>query len=300
MAIETIGLRKVYGRKVAVEGISLTVTAGEVFGFLGPNGAGKSTMVKMLTGLVYPTAGEARLFGRPIGDLAIKRRIGFLPEHFRFPDWLTAAELLDFHGKLAKMPEAERRRRAHETLRLVGLSDRANDTLRTFSKGMLQRIGLAQALLADPDLIFLDEPTSALDPLGRREVRDIIRCLKQAGKTVFLNSHLLSEIELVCDRVVIIDRGRIVREGDLATLLDRHELEVRVSEASPALLQELSTRYEVLSHREGLLLLNIPGPDEIPQIAEMIIKAGARLYGLSSRKRSLEDLFAEVVEGGSD
>jgi ABC-2 type transport system ATP-binding protein len=163
---------------------------------------------------------------------------------------------------------------------------------------MLQRVGLAQALLADPDLVFLDEPTSALDPLGRREVRDIIHQLKQAGKTVFLNSHLLSEIELVCDRVVIIDRGRIVREGQLAALLNRKELEVRVSGVTPELLTTLSARYQMVEQHDGLLVLAIEGAESIPDIAECVVNAGARLYGLSERKGSLEDLFAEVVRGG--
>ncbi|MGQ9674182.1 MAG: ABC transporter ATP-binding protein [Chloroflexota bacterium] len=300
LAVETINLRKVYGRKVAVEGLTLTVTCGEVFGFLGPNGAGKTTVVKILMGLVYPTAGTARLLGEPIGNVAAKRRIGFLPELFRFPDWLRADELLDFHGQLAGLERHERRRRIVEVLDLVGLSSRANDRLRTFSKGMLQRIGLAQAILADPDVVFLDEPTSALDPLGRREVRDIIRHLKQQGKTVFLNSHLLSEIELVCDRVAIIDRGHVVSEGSLQKLLERQEVEVRVEAPTEALFQALASRYQVL-HRDGsLLTLRVENRDRIPEIADLVVRSGARLYGLSARRTSLEDLFAEVVERGSD
>lgn len=299
-AVEALGLRKVYGRKVAVEDLNLTVTVGEVFGFLGPNGAGKSTAVKMLMGLVHPTAGAARLLGNPIGDIETKRRIGFLPEHFRFPDWLRADELLHFHGRLAGLDHRERERRASEVLALVGLSSRAGDRLRTFSKGMLQRIGIAQALLTDPDLVFLDEPTSALDPLGRREVRDIIRELKQAGKTVFLNSHLLSEIELICDRVAIIDRGRVVREGNLDELLDRHELEVRVETATLNLVQALAQRFTVLSHDDSTITLALETREEIPEVADTVVRSGARLYGLTARRTSLEDLFAEAVEGGSD
>lgn len=300
MAVETIGLRKVYGRKVAVEDLTLAVPSGEVFGFLGPNGAGKSTLVKMLMGLVYPTAGAARLFGQPIGNVAVKRRIGFLPEHFRFPDWLKAEELLHFHGQLAGLTYRERKRRAAEVLDLVGLSSRADDRLRTFSKGMLQRIGIAQALLANPDLIFLDEPTSALDPLGRREVRDIIRQLKQGGKTVFLNSHLLSEIELVCDRVAIIDRGRVVREGNLAALLSRQELEVKLEAPTQGLIETLAQKYTIISSDDSTITIGIDNRDQIPEVAELVVKSGTRLYGLTLRKTSLEDLFAEAVEGGSD
>ncbi len=219
LAVETHHLRKTYGQKVAVADLTLSVGEGEVFGFLGPNGAGKSTVVKMLVGLVRPTSGEAQLLGRPLGDVEAKRRLGFLPEQFRFHEWLRAEEFLDFHGRLCGLGRAERQRRTAETLEFVGLAARAPDRLRTFSKGMLQRIGIAQALIGDPSLVILDEPTSALDPIGRRDVRDLIRRLKGMGKTVFLNSHLLSEIEMVCDRVAIIDRGRVVREGALAELL---------------------------------------------------------------------------------
>lgn len=300
LAVEAVGLRKVYGQKVAVEDLSLTVTLGEVFGFLGPNGAGKSTFVKMLMGLVHPTAGRARLLDRPIGAVEAKRRVGFLPEHFRFPDWLRADELLHFHGQLAGLDYRERQRRVAEVLALVGLSDRAGDRLRTFSKGMLQRIGIAQALLPDPDLVFLDEPTSALDPLGRREVRDIIRELKRAGKTVFLNSHLLSEIEMVCDRVAIIDRGRVVQEGALQALLQSQELEIRVESPTQALLDALGERYKILSHDDTVIILAVDDRDQIPDVAEMVVRSGSRLFGLTARKASLEDLFAQVVQGGAD
>lgn len=299
-AVETTGLRKLFGQKVAVEDLTLTVTSGEVFGFLGPNGAGKSTVVKTLMGLVHPSAGHARLLGKPVGDIEVKRRVGFLPELFRFPDWLRADELLTFHGQLAGLDHRTRQRRIGEVLELVGLSQRAKDRLRTYSKGMLQRVGLAQALVADPDLVFLDEPTSALDPLGRREVRDIIRHLKEVGKTVFLNSHLLSEIELVCDRVAIIDHGRVVREGNLDTLLERRELEIRLDSPTQALVEALRHRYTVLSHDASLITIAIDSQEQIAEVAAMLVGLGARLYGLTARKASLEDLFAQAVEGGAD
>ena len=213
MLIETHDLSKNYGETVAVAGLTLTVGQGEVFGFLGPNGAGKTTTVKMLLGLVAPSAGEARLLGRRPGDPAIMGRVGFLPEHFRFPAWLTAADFLDVHARLYGLSAAERRVRIPKLLARVGLGDRPRSKLGDFSKGMLQRVGLAQALLNDPALVFLDEPTSGLDPLGRREVRDLIHELRAAGVTVFLNSHFLSEVEVTCDRVAIVKRGRIVRLG---------------------------------------------------------------------------------------
>ena len=187
--------------------LSLTVRRGEIFGFLGPNGAGKSTSIKMLLGLVTPTGGEAFVLGAPANDVEIRRQIGFLPEDFRFYDWLTATELLEFHGRLCGMPAIKLRERVPAVLELVGLTAHRDWRLRGFSKGMLQRIGLAQALVHEPQVIFLDEPTSGLDPMGRRMVRDILRAQRERGATVFLNSHILSEIEITCDRVVFLKDG---------------------------------------------------------------------------------------------
>src|SRR5215211_4625008 len=204
LVIETAGLRKVYGSKIAVGDLTLQVPRGEVFGFLGPNGAGKSTSVKMLLGLVAPSGGDARVLGRSPSHPAAMARVGFLPEHFRFHEWLQAAELLDMHARLYGLDAASRRRRIPELLEQVGLAEHARRPIAGFSKGMLQRIGLAQALLNEPELVFLDEPTSALDPFGRMLVRGIIHELKARGTTVFLNSHLLGEVEATCDRVSFI------------------------------------------------------------------------------------------------
>ena len=209
--ITTQNLRKEFGSKVAVTDLTIEVQAGEIFGFLGPNGAGKTTSVKMLLSLTHPTSGTATLLGQPLGDRLSRARIGYLPEHFRFHEWLTAAEFLDLHGNLYGMTKSERDEAVPRLLALVGLGDRANTKLSAFSKGMLQRIGLAQALINDPDLEFLDEPTSGLDPLGRRLVRDIIKGLRERGTAVFLNSHLLSEVEKTCDRGAFIREGRILQ-----------------------------------------------------------------------------------------
>src|SRR5229473_8333868 len=217
LAIRTRGLRKVFGGKVAVRNLTLDVPQGEVFGFLGPNGAGKSTSVKMLLGLVFPTSGEAEILGRPMGDVKVRSKVGFLPEHFRFYDWLTPAELLKLHGRLYGMSHATLRERVPALLDMVGLTPHREKQLRDFSKGMLQRIGLAQALIHEPELVFLDEPTSGLDPMGRRLVRDIIRAQRERGATVFLNSHLLSEVEITCDQVVFIKEGEVVAGHDLRT-----------------------------------------------------------------------------------
>src|SRR5512134_224785 len=217
-AIKTDELRKVFGDRAAVKGLTLQVSEGEVFGFLGPNGAGKTTSMKMLLGLVSPTSGSASLLGMPIRDRATLARVGFLPEHFRFQEWLTAGEFLQLHGELLGMEARDLKQRRAELLERVGLSPFRDKQLRTFSKGMLQRIGLAQALLNRPTLVFLDEPTSGLDPVGRRLVRDIIRELRSTGTCVFLNSHLLSEIEVTCDRVAFIRHGEVVRVLELASL----------------------------------------------------------------------------------
>src|SRR5712671_5680542 len=213
-AIETRGLNKVFGSRTAVRDLSLTVHRGEIFGFLGPNGAGKSTSIKMLLGLVKPTGGVASVLGAPAGDVAIRRQIGFLPEDFRFYDWLTAAELLHLHGRLCGMSSSTLRDRVPAVLDMVGLASHRSQRLRGFSKGMLQRVGLAQALVHEPGIIFLDEPTSGLDPMGRRMVRDILRAQRDRGATVFLNSHLLGEVEVTCDRVVFIRDGEVVATRD--------------------------------------------------------------------------------------
>jgi ABC-2 type transport system ATP-binding protein len=221
-ALELSGLRKAYGRTVALHDLSLRVERGEVFGFLGPNGAGKTTTVKIVLGLVRPTGGQARIFGLPPSDPEARRLVGYLPETFRFQDWLTGRELLELHADLADLSAETRAWRVPEVLRLVGLADYSHDRLRTYSKGMLQRIGLAQAIIHNPRLLVLDEPTSALDPIGRRDVRDLIRGLSARGMSVFLNSHLLSEVEMVCDRVAIVDRGRVVHTGRLDDLVRAH------------------------------------------------------------------------------
>jgi ABC-2 type transport system ATP-binding protein len=300
-AVTARGLRKVYGTHVAVENLTLTVERGEVFGFLGPNGAGKTTAMKMLLGLVRPTAGTARLLGRPLDDLAMRARIGFLPEQFRFHEWMRAEEFLDFHGRLAGMPAAARRRRIPEVLALVGLGARGRDRLKSFSKGMLQRIGIGQAIIHDPELVFLDEPTSALDPIGRREVRDIVRHLRDRGTTVFLNSHLLSEVEQVCDRLVILDRGRVVRAGPLAELLRQElELEIEADPVTPDLLERLRPLCRALHHEDHRLAVTVADRDVIPRLAAIITSNGARLYRLAARTLSLEELFVETVEESGD
>lgn len=301
MLIETHDLRKTYGPTVAVERLTLAVAEGEVFGFLGPNGAGKTTTVKMLLGLAAPTAGEAYILGRPAGDPAVMGRVGFLPEQFRFPPWITAADFLDVHGRLYGMAAAERRTRIAALLARIGLADRAGSKLGEFSKGMLQRIGLAQALLNRPRLVFLDEPTSGLDPLGRREVRDLIRELRGEGVTVFLNSHFLSEVEVTCDRVAIIKAGRVVRLGALDKLTRQAtEIELRVAGLTPKVEAGLAQWGRVVegvgSGDVGRVVLAVEDEAVAPALAAYLIGAGVRIYALAPRRLSLEELFIRVMQ----
>jgi ABC-2 type transport system ATP-binding protein len=300
-ALETVGLRKEYGRKVAVESLDLRVRAGEVFGFLGPNGAGKTTTVKMLLGLVHPTAGQARIFGRPASEPAARRRVGYLPEHFRFHDWLTGRELLEFHARLAGLSAAEAGERIPRVLEVVGLAGRGDDRLRAYSKGMTQRVGLAQAIIHEPDIVLLDEPTSALDPVGRREVRDLIRALRDRGMTVFLNSHLLSEVEMVCDRVAIVDRGRVVRSGRLSDLVGGvAELRLSVDRIDDRLLEVVGRFGETARVLDATLTLSVDDVEAAADLAEAVVRAGYRLYSLVPSHRSLEDVFLSLVEPVSD
>jgi ABC-2 type transport system ATP-binding protein len=298
-AIETVGLRKAYRGTVVLHDLSLAVAPGEVFGFLGPNGAGKTTTVKILMGLVRPTAGAARIFGLPAGDRDARRRVGYLPENFRFHDWMTGAELLDFHGRLAGLPAAERRSRIPDVIARVGLAGRGDERIRNYSKGMTQRIGLAQAIFHRPGLVLLDEPTSALDPVGRREVRDLIHALRDDGITVLLNSHLLSEVELVCDRAAIIDRGRVVRSGRLAELLGASStIRVTVDRVDSELLAALKRFADVLAVEGATVTLGVADVEVAPPIAAAVMRGGYQLYGLVPVHRSLEDVFMDLVEGG--
>ena len=301
-AIETSHLRKEYGGRagggfVAVQDLSFSVPRGQVFGFLGPNGAGKTTTINMLLGNIKPTAGEASLLGRPVGDREARAKLGFLPEKFQFHDFLTAEEFLDLHWRLYGMGRAARRARIPEVLEQVGLIGRRKDKIGEFSKGTQQRVGLAQAILNDPDLVILDEPTSALDPLGRREVREIVAGLKAAGKTVLLNSHLLGEIEMTCDQVAILKAGQVVRLGKIDDLLAAPStVEMRVGNQSPALLRALGELARTVTADGEMVSATIGDEGVIPELAATIVGHGGRLMSLVPRRESLEDLFIRVVE----
>ncbi|KLU58648.1 putative ABC transporter ATP-binding protein YxlF [Peptococcaceae bacterium CEB3] len=299
MLLETQRLTKMYGSAVGCAEVSLALEPGQIFGFLGPNGAGKSTFIKMLVGLLKPTSGTATVLGQPLGNSQARRKVGFLPENFRYQAWLSGQELLSFHADLSGLSRSEKSERIPRLLEEVGLADKARARVGSYSKGMQQRLGLACALLPDPDLIFLDEPSSALDPLGRREVRQLMLNLRDRGKTVFLNSHLLGEVEMICDRVAIVNRGHIVRQGRMADLLTREtEIELSLEKMSDELLADL-TRLCPSPRRQGPhLILSVPNRAMIPRVVQTIAAHGAELYSLRPLHVSLEELFVDLLEKG--
>ena len=300
-AIETSQLRKTFGDRKAVKGLTLQVMQGEVFGFLGPNGAGKTTSMKMLLSLIAPTSGSGSLLGAPLGNLAALAHIGFLPEHFRFQEWLTAREFLELHGQLHEMEAHTLTRRINLLLERVGLTEFRQKQLRTFSKGMLQRIGLAQALINQPALVFLDEPTSGLDPVGRLLVRDIIRELREQGTSVFLNSHLLSEIEVTCDRVAFIRHGVVVRVLEMAALdADQSAVTIRARGLTPAVLAGLAQWGTDIQADGEQISLTVRAEDALPEINRYLVAQGVDVFAITPQHLSLEEMFIETVgkDGG--
>jgi ABC-2 type transport system ATP-binding protein len=299
-AIRTLDIGKRYGRVTAVAGISMSVPRGEVFGFLGPNGAGKTTVVKILLGLARPTEGEGWLLGAPLGDLAARRHIGYLPELFRYQEWLTAREVLGLHCSLAHLPRHTWAGEVNRALDTVGLTQRADSRVHAFSKGMQQRLGLGVALLGNPSLVLLDEPTSALDPLGRVEVRAIIHDLKQRGVTVFLNSHLLSEVEQVVDRVAVIDHGRMLAISAIADFTaDTRTVRIRLSGLDTALTATVG-RFTLAPQAEGWWLARGIGREEVPDLIAGLASGGVRIYAVEPGHHTLEERFLQVLRGGTD
>ena len=293
-AIHSVDLSKRFGRTEALAGLSMTVPRGEIFGFLGPNGAGKTTSVKLLLGLLRPTSGEAWLLGEPIGDLKVRRRIGYLPELFRYQAWLTAREVLALHCELAPLPRSTWKEEIAQALKTVGLTERAGDKVSTFSKGMQQRLGLGAALLGTPELVFLDEPTSALDPVGRHDVREIIRGLAARGTAVFLNSHLLSEVEQVCDRVAVVDHGRVIASGTMDDLLSGTAVRVRVAGLAPADNTKLAAFGPVDDEGDQLTFTKLD-IERVPELVSAIVALGGRIYEVVPRHQTLEDRFLQLL-----
>jgi len=277
-----------------LDGLSLTVRRGEIFGFLGPNGAGKTTTLKILLGLVRASSGRVLLLGEPAGNVATRRRIGFLPESPYFYDYLTAEEFLGFYGQLARLSRAVPTQRGDELVQLVGLSEARTRQLRKFSKGMLQRIGLAQALIHDPELVILDEPMTGLDPVGRKQVRDLILSLRDRGKTVFFSTHILHDVEMICDRVGIVMKGRLVANGRVDELVRQDHIQSveivcqHIKTEGNTLIHSLASR--VLQQGQQCLIV-LPSPDAVDALVGEIRRQGGRLLSVTPHKASLEDLF---------
>jgi ABC-2 type transport system ATP-binding protein len=283
----------------ALRGLSLSVGRGEIYGFLGPNGAGKTTTLKILMGLIRATAGRAELLGMPAGEVKVRQKIGFLPESPYFYDYLTAKEFLCFYGNLAGLSHHDMSRRVPELLAVVGLSEASNRQLRKFSKGMLQRIGLAQALIHDPDVVILDEPMSGLDPIGRRQVRDLILKLRDQEKTVFFSTHIIPDVEMICDRVGIIVKGKLIASGRVEELVSHgHTQSVEVvceglTGDQLSKINGLSTR--ILQQAKRFLIV-LPTPDKLEEVITILRSHGGRLISVSPQKGSLEDLFVHHLD----
>jgi ABC-2 type transport system ATP-binding protein len=299
IVLATNDLVKTYGNGVkavhALQGINLTVAPGEIFGLLGPNGAGKTTLIKCALGIVFATSGSGSLLGYPFGSVEAKAHIGYLPENHRYPLYLTGEQVLSYFGKLSGVPKERLQQRIEETLKVVGMTEWRKTKVRKYSKGMMQRLGLAQALINDPKLIMLDEPTDGVDPVGRKEIRDVLTHLKDEGRTIFLNSHLLSEVEQVSDRVAIMDHGRIIREGrvqDLTRVGNIYELQI--PNYQPAMLDGLSAK--VIRAEGSSIEIACDSPNDLNQAIDKLRGVGATIEGVIPKKVSLEDVFVNLIK----
>jgi ABC-2 type transport system ATP-binding protein len=295
--ITTDRLGKRYGRIEALKGVSLSVAKGEIYGLLGQNGAGKTTMVKVLLGIIRASAGKATLLGRPVGVTDIRSRIGYLPEDHRFPDYHSAHSLLHYYGALLGVSRQERQRRIPQYLELVGLKGRMHSKIRTYSKGMKQRLGIAQAIFHDPEVIFLDEPTDGVDPVGRREIRAIMQQLKEEGKTIFLNSHLLGEVELICDRVGILQLGEMIQEGTVDALTRQHDLVViGLAPGQTFPVEDVTQQGYTVRATGEVWEIGLQNGQGIDAVIDLLRARGLSLRYLMEKRQTLEDLFVQTVE----
>ena len=306
-AVELKGVHKSYStgftmKKIAaLKGVDLVINKGEVFGYLGPNGSGKTTTLKLIMGIIYLDKGEIKIMSKPPNEISIKEKIGFLPESPYFYDYLSAAEFLDFYARLFTIPEAIRRERIRRLLNMVGLEKRAGESLRHFSRGMLQRIGIAQALINDPEIVFLDEPMSGLDPLGRAEVKEIIQGLKRDGKTVVFSSHILSEVEAIADRVGIIVNGKIRDVGDLDELLSKRVsfVEVTVCGFDQDMLEPLKGKAKIKRILGDRTVLLVEGVENVNAVIDYIRFCKIEIESVEPIRMTLEKLFLSEIKGKS-
>lgn len=302
-AIETSNLSKIYSSKLgnksvkALNEFTLEIPKGMIFGLLGPNGAGKTTLVKLLLGITFPTSGSARILGQDISDYTIKSKVGYLPENHKYPSYLTGGDVLHFFGRLSGMNNNQLKDKIDELLKSVKLIEWKKTKVKNYSKGMMQRLGLAQAMLNDPDLIFLDEPTDGVDPIGRKEIRDLLLQLKDQGKTIFLNSHLLSEVELITDRVGILNKGNLLKEGNVKELTERkEEYKIRFESGNEFLLSdELMLKYSLNKTTDGYYSLKITNSSDLDRIVDELRAKGLTIRELVQQKDTLEDMFISLI-----
>ena len=290
--------RRFWSRRVvrAVDGISLGVQPGVAFGLLGPNGSGKTTFVKLLLASVQPTAGWARLFGRDCWEPEARRSVGYLPENHRFPTYNTGFQMLEFYAALTGMSQTERNRRAGELLELVGLAEWGDVRIGKYSKGMLQRLGLAQAMMHRPALLILDEPSDGVDPVGRRQIRDILGALREQGTTIFLNSHMLSEVELFCDEVAIIRRGRVALSGPLAEMTAGSGYRLRAEGVSEAARERVHEKATAVAANNGFIEFQFPDRESANQAIDVLRETGSQIESVARVRSTLEDVFVRTVE----
>jgi ABC-2 type transport system ATP-binding protein len=294
--IRTGDLVKLYGKIEALKGVTLEVEPGEIFGLLGQNGAGKTTLVKILLGITRATSGNVLLLGQPAGTTTVRKRVGFLPEDHLFPDYHTGYSLLDFYGTLLGLSRKERTQRIPQMLGLVGLVGRMHYKIRTYSKGMKQRLGIAQAMLHHPDVIFLDEPTDGVDPLGRRQIRELLHQLKEEGKTIFVNSHLLGEVELMCDRVAILQRGELIRAGRIGALTRQSGLFlIGLAPGQDFPVDDLAGQGYQVRRRDDLWEIELTDGQSIDAVVDLLRARQRSIRYLTEKRQTLEDIFLNTV-----
>jgi ABC-2 type transport system ATP-binding protein len=303
VAIETTGLTKVYSSSFgktkveALSGLNLKISGGSIFGFLGPNGAGKTTLVKLLLGIIFPTSGSAKILGGEINDYEVKSKIGYLPENHKYPAYLTGGEVLNFFGKLSRLDGLELNKKIDEMLELVQMTKWRKTKVKNYSKGMMQRLGLAQAMINDPDLIFLDEPTDGVDPIGRKDIRDILIELKNRNKTIFLNSHLLSEVEMITDRVGILNKGKLLREGTVKELTEKkEEYKISVEGTIENLPDEVKHEAKFENIGGGYYSFRVENTQDLNRILDQLRNNGIIIKEMVQQKNSLEDMFISLIK----
>ncbi|MFA5010318.1 MAG: ABC transporter ATP-binding protein [Ignavibacteria bacterium] len=290
--------KKFSGDKIkALEKVSFNVGSGEIFGLLGPNGAGKTTLVKILLGITFATNGNAKLFDKPVTNVRNKKRIGYLPENHRFPNYLSGEQVIDYFGRLSGLTKSDLDKKTYKYLKIVGMDQWGTTKIKKYSKGMLQRLGLAQAMINDPDLIFLDEPTDGVDPIGRKEIRDVLLELKSQGKTIFLNSHLLSEIELICDKVAILNKGELIEVGSVADITTSSNKYIFItSDLSEDIMNKILTEYKGTLHGKNEFECIINSVEDVNKIIDYLRSSNVLIHGVYKEKNSLESMFINLIE----